>query len=149
MKKKTKTEVCLVPETKNFSFVRKTVLKTGSRSCWRTRRVLGSGRECIVRVMVQTHNTKPCEVFSQLNVSPVRSGSTPRSLMALEFQNRLLTNTLEASTGEHQVREAGLQPVPGDHLTEFWGPVVRELEVGPNADLAVARVQIFVHQGQT
>lgn len=98
-------------------------------------------------------------------MSPVRSGSPiqppgpgqqlPRHPGAPELPSRTGCGADEAagdnnpgSTREHQVRVVRLQPVPGDHLAELRGAIIRELEVGPEAALTAARVQVFVHQGQ-
>lgn len=49
------------------------------------------------------------------------------------------------SVGEHQVRDAGLQPVPGDHLAHLGRTVVGELEVRAGARLQ-AKVQVPVER---
>lgn len=51
------------------------------------------------------------------------------------------------SVCEDQVGKVRLQPVAGNHLTEFWRAIVWELKVGAQAALA-ERVQVLIHKRQ-
>lgn len=51
------------------------------------------------------------------------------------------------SVCEDQVGKVRLQPVPGNHLTEFWRAIVWEFKVRAQAALA-ERVQVLIHKRQ-
>lgn len=51
------------------------------------------------------------------------------------------------SVREHQVGDGGLQPIPGNHLTDFGRAVVGELEVGPPGDGLAVQVPVSVQHG--
>lgn len=51
------------------------------------------------------------------------------------------------SVCEDQVGKVRLQPVPGNHLTEFWRAVVWEFKVRAQAALT-ERVQVLIHKRQ-
>lgn len=57
------------------------------------------------------------------------------------------TSPSRTSVCEDQVGKVRLQPVAGNHLTEFWRAIVWELKVGAQASLA-ERVQVLIHERQ-
>lgn len=60
----------------------------------------------------------------------------------------LLENSLSffcISVCEDQVGKVRLQPVPGNHLTEFWRAIVWEFKVRAQAALT-ERIQVLIHK---